>query len=62
MAKESCYCGLRVIEIEHASYYVDGAACCSRQCYNEAVVASPTLDKDGFMWGGPPEPVAKPLH
>jgi len=57
MAEQNCYCGVRTIEPQHAAYYVDGAACCTRECYNHAVALATEipLDKDGFMWGGPPE-------
>jgi hypothetical protein len=62
MAEELCYCGLRLIETDHASFEVGGAACCTRQCYNDAVGASQPLDRDGFLWGGPRDPVVKPLN
>lgn len=62
MAEELCYCGLRLIEAENASYQIDGAACCSRQCYNEGMAASHPLDRDGYMWGGPGEKTARLLH
>jgi hypothetical protein len=62
MAEELCYCGLRLIETDQASFEVDGSACCTRQCYNEALQAAKPLDKDGFMWSGPSEPVATPLN
>ena len=62
MTERPCYCGLRSIKVEHASYHVNGAACCTRQCYNNAVAAAQPFDKDGFMWGGPPEPAAKRSH
>lgn len=56
MAQQTCYCGVKSVEAEHASYQVNGAACCTRQCYNQAMKASRPLDQDGFMWGGPHEP------
>lgn len=62
MAQELCHCGLRMIEADHAFFEVDGVACCSRKCYNEAVAASRPLDRDGFMWGGPCEQPAGSLH
>lgn len=62
MSQELCYCGLRLIEAENVSYQIDGAACCSRQCYNEALAASHPLERDGFMWGGPRDGSAGPLH
>jgi hypothetical protein len=60
MGEQRCYCGVKSIEVRDAAYYVDGAPCCTRECYNHAValaVETP-LDKDGYMWGGPPPPKA----
>ena len=56
MAEQNCYCGVKSIEVQDAAYYVDGADCCTRECYNHAVALAVEipLDKDGFMWGGPP--------
>jgi hypothetical protein len=62
MAQELCHCGLRLIETEDARYEIDGEACCSWQCYNDALAAPGPLDRDGFMWGGTHEDPARGLH
>ena len=52
MPEEVCHCGFQV-PVDQYSYYVDGAPCCTRHCYNKAVKRSAPLDRDGYMWGGP---------
>ena len=40
MAEPNCYCGLKRIEMSDAAYLVNGAACCTRYCYNHAIAAA----------------------
>jgi hypothetical protein len=62
MAQQSCYCGIKAVETQNAAYMVDGLACCTRHCYNRAVAAgAASLDRDGYMWGGPPGNERQPL-
>ena len=53
--KETCYCGLNEVEIEHASHCVMGEPCCTPRCYQEAIQAARAVEKDGYQWGGQDE-------
>ena len=48
--KETCYCGLNEVEIEHASHCVMGEVCCTPRCYQEAMQSMQPLERDGFHW------------
>ena len=40
MPRELCYCGLNTVETEHATHCVNGEVCCTKACYNQAIMTA----------------------
>lgn len=39
MSTPLCFCKSRRVELEHATYAINGVPCCDRNCYEEALEA-----------------------
>jgi hypothetical protein len=56
MPEQICFCGFRLNRIDQVLYYVDDAICCNAHCLHEATWGAEPIDRDGYLWGLPPEP------